>query len=274
MKTSSLRLALISSRNPPGRPDDNLAAHMAWIDRARHDGAQFIGFPECSLTGYALSPEIALSLDSAAVRSLISRARRERFHLSFGLVERRARRFCNSQVMAGPAGLMGVVRKINLTLTERKFFTAGRDFPVFTVGPLRIGVAICADATHAETPRVLAHRGAQLIFAPHATYLQHTPASWYAWRLERWPLYARDTGCWFAACNNAGRPERRSTDEKDLGFASGALLLSPEGRAVAKSPVRANRETMLVADLPAPAKTAQPPLIAQTNKGLFYRGLL
>lgn len=274
MKPSSLRIALISNRNPPGRLDLNLAAHMAWIDRARRLGAQFIGFPEGSLTGYALSPELAIPLDSPVLRALIARARRERFHLSFGFIERRARRFYNSQVLAGPVGLMGVVRKINLTLTEQRFFTAGRDLPVFRVGPFRIGIAICADATHAETPRVLAHRGAQLIFAPHATYLQHTPASWYAWRMERWPLYAKDTGCWFAACNNAGRPEHHAAAEKDLLFASGALVISPDGKVAAKSPIRANRETMLLADLPAPARTTHPPLIAQTNKGLFYRGLL
>ena len=274
MRPSSLRIALISSRTPPGRLDDTLAAHMAWIDRARRAGAQFIGFPEGSLTGYALSPDIALPLNSPAVGALIARARRERFHLSFGLVERRARRFYNSQIIAGPAGLMGVVRKINLTFAEQKFFTAGRDLPVFRVGPFRLGIAICADATHAETPRVLAHRGANLIFAPHATYLKHTPASWYAWRMERWPLYAKDTGCWFAACNNAGRPEHAARGELDLRFASGALVISPDGKIAAKSPLRSNRETMLLADLPSPAKTAHPPLIAQTNKGLFYRDLL
>lgn len=275
-KPKSLRVAAVSCRCAPGEFEANLAHHVRWIERALDRGAEFVGFPESSLTGYAKSGEIAIPIESPFVKAVIRVAETAGVFLSTGLIERRGRRVFNSQLLAGPQGLIGVMRKINLTLGEREVFTCGREFPIFPVGPVRLGIAICADATHYETPHVLALRGAEVIFCPHATYLKHTPRSWLAWRMERWPLMAKDFGAFLVGCNNAGRFERPAK-EPDLGFASGALIIGPDGRVVSRSTIRCNRETMLVANLPmAKIEEARKDRAAMSEleTDVFYRGLI
>jgi predicted amidohydrolase len=273
----TLCVAAVACKCPPGEAAANVARHAQWIERGIAAGARFIGFPECSLTGYACRADLAITLASPVVEAIVGLARARRVYVSAGLVERRGRCFFNAQIMAGPDGLLGIMRKVNLTAAERKFFAAGRAFPVFPVGSARVGIAICADATHPETARVLALRGATVIFAPHATYLQHTPQSWLVWRRARWPLYAQDCGAWFVGCNNAGRFTRSAADRDDLGFASGALVIDPQGKTISQSAIRTNRETMVVADLDLRgihAKQKKLPCFRGLRTDVFYRGLL
>lgn len=248
-KLNSLRVALICSKSLPGQTESNLERHALWLERAARQGAKFIGFPECSLTGYDLSERTAIALESAPVRSLAELAKKHQVYVSAGLVEKREGKFFNTQILVGPGGLLGAMRKVNLTLKERKFFAPGREFPVFDVDRIKVGIAICADATHFETVKLLGLRGAQMVFAPHATYLKRTPQSWLDWRLARWPLFAQDSCLFLAGCNNAGRFEIPGESEKDLHFASGALIVGPDGKTVQRSEPNTNVETMIVADL-------------------------
>jgi predicted amidohydrolase len=240
-------------------------------------GARFVGFPECSITGYRKSARVAIALDSPEVAAVLDLARRLGVHVAAGLVERCGGRFYNTQVLAGPRGMVGFVRKVHPTAVERRFFSAGDELPVFRVGPAVMGIPICADATHYETPRALTLRGADVIFAPHATYLEHTPASWLRWRERRWGVFAADCCAWFVGCNNAGRSERAVAGEEDLGFASGALVVGPDGQVVARSRRRENRETMLVADLDLSGVTSMRRKLfsyLDLRADLFYRDLL
>ena len=272
-----LKVALVCSRSEPGETAANLANHAAWTERAAAEGAGFVGFPECSLTGYVQAPDVALRLDGPEVAQFVGLAHRHKVFLSAGLVERRAGRFYNTQIMAGPRGMLGVMRKINLTRAEQRFFTGGGEFPIFSVGPAAMGIAICADATHYATPHVLSLRGAEVVFSPHATYLKNTPASWKRWRRERWPLYARDCGAWLIGCNHAGCGERPVTGQQNLRFASGAMIVDPRGNVVAATRSRRNREEMLVASIPLDGiGTLRGTLPAFTGfrKDVFYRGLM
>jgi predicted amidohydrolase len=248
-KAPTLRVAAVSSKCIPGKVAANLERHARWTERAVSRGAQFIGFPECSITGYEFSPDVAITLDGPEVRFIIDLAKKHGVYISAGLVERRNGKMFNTQILAGPRGLLGSVRKINLTQKERKFFIPGAEFPVFDVGGVKVGIAICADATHFETLHVLALRGAQMIFVPHATYLKGTPANWFEWRLARWGLFAQDCCAYLVGCNNAGRFEVSQSDEADLRFASGALIVGPDGQAIERSTPETNIETMIVADL-------------------------
>lgn len=178
-KPGPLRIAAISSLCLPGKTADNLERHVVWIERAVAQGARFVGFPECSLTGYDFSPEAGISLEGKEVEAIVELAKKHAIYLAVGLVEKRGTKRFNTQVLAGPKGVMGTMRKINLTKEERVFFTAGSEFPVFDVDGIKLSIAICADATQFETIHVMALRGAHIIFVPHATYLQGTPQSWF-----------------------------------------------------------------------------------------------
>lgn len=51
-------------------------------------------------------------------------------------------------------------------------------------------------------------------------------------------------------CNNAGLSEKPGKGEENLKFASGALIIGPDGKEIKRSKERTNVETMVVADLP------------------------
>ena len=245
----TLRMAAVSSKCAPGDMAANVERHVLWTERAVAQGARFVGFPECSLTGYDFSPDAGIALEGREVGAIVELARKHVIYLAAGLVERRDGRRYNTQILAGPGGLLGVMRKVNLTRTERSFFTAGTEFPVFDLDGVKVAIAICADATQFETVHLLALRGAQIIFVPHATYLQGTPQSWFEWRTDRWGWFAKDCGVYLVGCNNAGRFETPRERETDLRFASGALIIGPDGAVVRRSEPATNIETMILADL-------------------------
>jgi predicted amidohydrolase len=225
--TPAWRLALVSARCPPGDAAANAAEHARWAERAALGGADLILFPECSLTGYRFHRRFALRRGDAPLAAMGALARRLRCHLAAGFIERDGPALYNSCALFGPRGLVGVARKVNLTLRESRFFRPGNSLPVLPAGRLRVGFAICADATFFETIRALALLGADLVLAPHATFLDGRRASWVRWRMERWPLFARDAGCALAGCNQAGLGLPRD-------FAGGALAVAPDGRPLAR----------------------------------------
>jgi predicted amidohydrolase len=69
----------------------------------------------------------------------------------------------------GPDGtLLGHTEKIfpSHAVGERAFLKPGERLPVFTVGELRFGVAICVDLFYPELVRSLAHRDISILFNP------------------------------------------------------------------------------------------------------------
>ena len=63
--------------------------------------------------------------------------------------------------------LVGCYRKVHLPPGECDVATPGDDFPVFEVGSLRIGMQICHDLSFPEGSRILAIKGADVIFWPN-----------------------------------------------------------------------------------------------------------
>jgi predicted amidohydrolase len=75
----------------------------------------------------------------------------------------------------------------------RRGVTAGDDFPVFDFDGVGVGLAICMDSAAAETYRLLAQRGAEVVLMPIMGDFRATP-----WRkgaqtldVERWKLIQR-----------------------------------------------------------------------------------
>lgn len=61
---------------------------------------------------------------------------------------------------------VGKYRKVHLTHGETKVLAPGDDFPVFDLDFGKVGIMICFDNYYAETARILALRGAELILFP------------------------------------------------------------------------------------------------------------
>ncbi len=151
-----------------GRVDRNLEKAEELILKSRAD---VLVLPECFNTGYLfLSGEEAWNLSEEVPtgktsKRLIDLARRTNQHLVAGLVERAGDRIYNAAIIISPNhGCLGVYRKIHLYSEEKLWFSPGdRAFPVFDIGPARIGVMICFDWFFPESARILALNGADVI---------------------------------------------------------------------------------------------------------------
>ena len=51
------------------------------------------------------------------------------------------------------------------------FHKQGREFPVFERSGVKFGVVICSDGGYIEPTRILALKGARIVFAPHFNYI-------------------------------------------------------------------------------------------------------
>lgn len=248
-----LRVAVASMKHSVGDVEANLCRHKVWLERALSEGADFVGFPEFSLTGWVYERSQALHLDSPAVKEIERWARKHRVFVATCLVEKRGPRLYNTAMIVGPKGRVGVRRKVNLVSSESQHYAPGRDFPVFKVASCRMGVTTCADATRYEMVNLLSLRGAEVIFAPHANtlgaYGNHAKG-WLAWRLERWPLFARDSAVCIVGVNNAGLTEKPRRNEEPTKYCGGAAVFDFQGQVVAKASVGASKkECLVVADL-------------------------
>lgn len=229
-------------------PAINLDRHGAWLNTlvsGADTGPDLVLFPEFSLTGWTYDPGAALELDSPLVGRAVGLASEFATAVGFGLVERRGGVRYNTFVVAGAGGIAGVMRKINLTPAERPHFSPGRELPVIEVADgrlagVRLGVAVCADATRFEMIHLLSLRGAEVILAPHANSLASYGGNrdgWIRWRRERWPLFARDCAVTIAGVSCAGRPAPGlppvddAGDERAQRFCGGAMIVDHDGTA-------------------------------------------
>jgi predicted amidohydrolase len=134
---------------------------------ADEKGIDILCFPECYLTGYYESQEKAWenSVELEGDDFLIFCQLLSRFEVTviIGLNERVGSQLYNTAVVIEKGSCIGKYRKACL---YHKYFTAGREFPVFEKRGICYGVMICLDALYFEPARLLAMRGAQLIFCP------------------------------------------------------------------------------------------------------------
>jgi len=109
---------------------------------------------------------------------------------------------------------------------EKLYFTPGGNLPVFDLAGCRIGIQICNDRLYPEPSRVLALRGAEVIFMPicYSTYAdpKHRASIWEV------PLRARayENGCFVVAANRVGPEGARN----HLGR---SLIVDPRGTILA-----------------------------------------
>src|SRR2546428_13898516 len=157
-------------------------------------GYQFVSVDEVR----ALAEEIPGGPTTERLRKL---AAERRMHLVAGLAERAGNRLYNSAVLVGPARLIGVYRKTHLFFEENLFFSPGdTGFPVFDIGPARVGLMVCFDWFYPESARTLALKGADIIAHPSNLVLPHCPDAMVTRCLEN-RVFA-------VTCNRIGSEER------------------------------------------------------------------
>ena len=124
------------------------------IHRGRDKGAQLIVFPELALTGYFVGQryhEVALRLDSEEIQELALATKGTAAVVGF-IEESPSMNFYNSALVAVGGDLLFAYRKLNLpnygVFEERKFFSPGKQVPVFKLHEFTVAVFICNDLWH------------------------------------------------------------------------------------------------------------------------------
>jgi predicted amidohydrolase len=85
-----------------------------------------------------------------------------------GFNERRGPDLYNTAAVIQSGHLLGTYSKCS---AYQSFHKQGREFPVFERGGVKFGVIICSDGGYIEPARILALKGARIIFAPHYNYI-------------------------------------------------------------------------------------------------------
>ncbi|MCR6544871.1 nitrilase-related carbon-nitrogen hydrolase [Dehalobacterium formicoaceticum] len=237
------RIALAQMQAETGNVEGNLKKIAEFAEAAAEQKADMICFPELCITGYnktkgLLIPEIVPGPSSEALQNL---ARRYGMVIMAGLPEVSPYdKPYIAQLVAFPDGRLLTYRKTHLGKSEIDGFTPGDDLPIFSGEKAQFGIGICWDMHFPELSTVLALKGAEIIFAPHASpqIMGNRRNSW----LKYMPARAYDNGVYIAACNLVG------SDGGEKEFCGGAMVLDPKGNVVAES--FDEGENLLVVDLP------------------------
>ena len=271
-----LRVAVVSSRSEFADTQTNMANILAWIDKAADERADLVCFPEVAVQGYAADEqtvhELAEPIDGPSCRAIIDVAHRRGLIVSVGMALRQGDAVYNSNVLLGSGGAIGISHKMHLTGTDL-IFTPGDDWPVFDLGPCKVGAVICRDSQFVESARVLALRGAEVVIMPFAggrlTFCPRSagPGKRLARQTDEWrqgvmkwmPARACDNGVFVIVVNHAGNvTDPRGVAEKRCAHSDGthrwpgcSFIVSPDGTILAESDRTHNDERMLVADLEA-----------------------
>ncbi len=107
----------------------------------------------------------------------------------FGMViiapffEKSGKHYYNSTAIINEEGnILGIYRKIHLPSVEyyyeKSYFSNGKDIPVFKTKFGTIGIQMCWDNFYPEVSRILAVKGAEIIFAPTASAF-NTNGKWF-----------------------------------------------------------------------------------------------
>jgi len=270
----------------------NLNNILAWTDAAAAQGAEFVGFPELCLNGYAYASNMSwLSLTGPQVQAVEQKALQKGIYISVGLAELDSQgKKWNTQIVVNPAGqIVGWHHKTWLT-SEVGYTSTGTDHNVFAVkGGIKMGISTCADGTDYYNLKALVDNGADIIYGPHANTTGSTIQGWYNFRAKwggtypgTWsnqttsnngPAATMPNGGWIdylsdysgrpvyaALHNNAAWYAPPRSGEPSMNWAAGNWFIAPDGTTLAResptSPADANGHTtyenMLIYNLPIP----------------------
>jgi predicted amidohydrolase len=170
---NSFVIACVQMEPRIGAKHDNVTRAVRYIEAAAEHGAALIVLPELSNSGYVFADrDEAVSLaetlpDSETARAFGEAARRLGVYIVAGIAERSDGHLYNSALLTGPAGHIGVYRKLHLWNNEKRFFEPGdRGVPVFDTPLGRVAIAICYDGWFPETYRLAAMQGADIVCVP------------------------------------------------------------------------------------------------------------
>jgi len=241
MKT--LRIGLAQMNATVGDFEGNVRKIVDYLERARQRGVGLVAFPELAVPGYP--PEDLLfkpAFIEANVRALDEVVRATRgLTAVVGFVDRRDDIF-NAAAVVHDGRIAGVYHKHYLpnygVFDENRYFQAGTETPVFTLGGTTFAVNICEDLWYPTGPTtVQALAGAELVITINSSPYHRGKGRD---RERMVATRAADDVVALAYVNMVG-------GQDELVFDGGSLIVNELGEAIARG--RQFEEDLIVADL-------------------------
>ena len=226
----------------------NLAKVLRGAELADRDRVEILCFPECFLTGYqdeeAAVRKYAIARNSAPFLELLDKTARFNATLIVGFNELHSGRLRNSAAVLYKGHVLDVYSKC---MTLLGFHEPGREFPVFDRGGVKFGVVICADGGFIEPARILALKGAQIIFAPHFNYISiRSLIQHYEHVRKDHVARATENTVYFVRANNVGGRDPAITEYEGQAYGD-SYIVDPWGEIVIRT--RRHKESLIFADV-------------------------
>lgn len=165
-----VKIGTVYLRPRNSTPERNMELFLAKIDEAGRLGLDIVCLPEAMLQvgTRATAAALAEPIPGPSTERLGRSARENRLWVVAGLSERDGETVYNTAVLIDRQGrLAGKYRKTHLPREEwQKGVAPGEDYPVFRTDFGTVAIQICYDWFFPEVHRLLALRGAEIIFAP------------------------------------------------------------------------------------------------------------
>ncbi len=226
----------------------NLATVRNGLEMAAERGLDIVSFPECFLAGYWADEDEARKqawpLDSPQTEHVLNTTAEYPSMFMVGFNELRGEDLYNTVLLAEGGKLIGHYSKAFPVI---HYFKPGGEAPVFEKDGVKFGIIICADGGYIEPTRLMAMKGARIIFAPHYNYIGaqslidhyiHVRSDHIARAIENQVFFVRG--------NNVERGVQPSLGREGIGYGD-SYILDPNGQIVAAANLHA--ETMIWADI-------------------------
>ena len=229
--------------------EGNLAKVVAGLERAERERVEIVSFPECFLTGYPDTEEIArrdaFTIDSTKAMRVLDATSRFEPVVIVGFNELRGPDLFNTVLIAHKGHLLGAYSKCT---AYQKFHKQGREFPVFEHHGVKFGVVICSDGGFIEPTRLLALQGAKIVFAPHFNYINQAGLIGHFMKVRAdHTARAVENSVYFVRGNNVSLGKEECITRYDgVGYGD-SYIMDPHGEIVVQS--RRHVEDFLFADI-------------------------
>lgn len=212
---------------------------MIWAaEKASDNGSDILVLPEFWSTGYDLNRLSFFSKEKSEKILNVQSEIADKYSIAVigSTPFLRNGKIFNTAFFYGKDGqLKASYNKIHLfsLMDEHNYINQGDEITVFQTGQNRAGLAICFDLRFPELFRMIAHKGAKIVFIP---------AYWPAPRLEHWRILLKaraiENQIFIVGCNRC-----RIGTKMDFGFSA---VIDPEGKVIAEA---GTDEILLYADL-------------------------
>jgi len=243
-----VKVASVQMSSKAGDVQGNLAKIARFTARAHKRGVEFVLFPELSVSGYWMNPElgtVAEKVPGPSVTALEKLAKKHKLVVSAGIAERSRQGFYITQVVVAPDGYVGKHRKSHLGVTEAVVAKPGNRFEVFKLDKFVLGVLICYENNFVEGYRIMLLKGAEVIAEPasgavmnfhHSNTKNPRPVAERD-KLFRDGLRARDI--YYARFNGVAKVYCNAVGDNGRGemFPGCSWIIDPEGRVLVEQPM-------------------------------------